>query len=162
MTPLVHAKVSGYRFLHETSPIFAAPHDEAWHQFGISNVSVLSQERITPSTGEAPLKANSEAVVVDAQWIFNATRSTDQNGLNQLGAVVEGVNRLVSGGQYELLDKVLNAMPSTASQHVLLALLRSTAAVRTRMSSWQPFLNRVRDVFTEKGLDASRVLKGLL
>lgn len=99
----------------------------------------------------------------DAKWIFEARNSTDEDGISKLTSTIDGVNHLISIQEYKFLDQVFAVIPpSTASRHVLLALVRSTFPVRSRLSTWQHFVLKVKSAFDDRDLDSAKLLKGLI
>lgn len=99
----------------------------------------------------------------DAKWIFEARNSTDEDGISKLTSTIDGVNHLISIQEYKFLDQVFAVIPpSTASRHVLLALVRSTFPVRSRLSAWQHFVLKVKSAFDDRDLDSAKLLKGLI
>src|SRR6266705_233752 len=42
----------------------------------------------------------------DARWVFNALRSTDADGIEHLGATIDGVNRLIALREFRFLDRI--------------------------------------------------------
>lgn len=99
----------------------------------------------------------------DARWIFKAIASSDIDGAQLIPDVIDGVNRLIAKRQYLYLDRVFDVIPpSTAGRHVLLALLRASAPVSSKLSGWKNFVHKVEESFKSRGLDSGRLLRGLL
>lgn len=99
----------------------------------------------------------------DLKWLFEAVHSSDPDGVKYVGPTIDGINSLISERNFEFIDMVFSIIPPmTASRHVLLALLRSTAPVRSKLSEWKRYTLLVRESFDNRGLDAARLLKGLI
>ena len=100
---------------------------------------------------------------IDARWIFEALRSGDPDGRELIAQTIDGVNALIAKREFRFLDRVFVIIPpSTASRHVLLALLRASAPVRSKLTYWQTYVTKVRDAFDHRGLDSARLLRGLV
>ena len=105
---------------------------------------------------------NIEAVV-DITWVFFALRSSDETGSRWLSETIDGVNQLIALGEFRHLDRALEAVKTeTASRQILLGLARSTYPVRSKLNYWKHFLFDVHKTFRVRGLDAGRLLKGLI
>lgn len=118
---------------------------------------------ILPRISARPSGSESVKPEVDLTWAFSAARSTDANGLSVLDATIDGVNQLIASREYRFLDRVLDLIPTDkASRHVVLALARSSFPVRSKLTKWQKFVRNARTSFAVRGLDADRLLKGLL
>ena len=98
-----------------------------------------------------------------AKWVFDAIFSRDDTGVMVLGDTIDGLNRLIARGDFDYIDRVLSAIPTTtASRHILLAIARATFPIRQKLARWKPFVLSVKDAFISRGLDADRMLKGLI
>lgn len=99
----------------------------------------------------------------DEAWVFEAMRANDAEGPKYLEAVVDGINRQIAKRSFRLLDRILaNADTSGMSRHILLALARGTYPVRSKLASWKPFLDATAHAFEQRGLDATKLLAGLM
>lgn len=96
-------------------------------------------------------------------WVFRIVDSSDDEGLGLIGPTVDGINDLIGKGDFSYIDRILVAVPvDTASRHVLLTLARSTFPVRQKLSGWKPFVTSLRGAFIARGLNADKLLKGLV
>lgn len=100
---------------------------------------------------------------VDTRWVFDIINSTDANGAALIDTTIIGINRLIAAHSFDYLNSVLDAVPTqTAGRHVLLALARATYPVSAYLARWRPFTFSVRDAFVHRGLDAGKLLRGLI
>lgn len=99
----------------------------------------------------------------DSRWVFDLIRSSDPNGARLLDQTIDGINKAVEERDYDYLDRILMAVPvTTASRHLLLALARSTYAIRLKLPNWRPAISRIKTAFKTRGLDAEKLLDGLI
>lgn len=99
----------------------------------------------------------------DEAWVFDAMRAGDRDGPKYLEAVVDGINRQIAKRSFRLIDQILaDAEPSEMSRHILLALARGTYPVRSKLSAWKPFLDATAEAFEKRGLNAKKLLAGLM
>jgi hypothetical protein len=107
--------------------------------------------------------SNARPHPVDTSWFFRALEADQETGLAILEEVIVGINSLIKAQRFGLLNSMLEDMPTAVtSQHILLALARSTFAVRSKLPKWKPFVLRVKLGFEARGLDANRLLMGLI
>lgn len=100
----------------------------------------------------------------DIRWIFEVAASTEENGASFVGMVIDGVNTLISNGDFKSIDRALESMPvgENASRHVLVTMARATFPVRSKLTAWQGFVRSVSNSFAARGIDHARLLKGLI
>lgn len=100
---------------------------------------------------------------MDLSWVFEALHSDEDSGPQLIGQTIDGVNQIIASRDFRLLDRVLEIfLAELASTHVLLTLARSTYPVRPKLNGWKPFTLGLKGVFDDRGLDAVRLLKGLI
>jgi hypothetical protein len=83
----------------------------------------------------------------------------DQPGLID---VISAINGVLKARAFNLLDAIFDAVDASKTDPtVLIAFLRTSFAVRMKLSSWQPLLKRAAAEFQQRGLDGERLLRGL-
>lgn len=129
----------------------------------IAAVQRSSRKILYSFTARSDFPSPSDERKSDASWIFSAAMSTDANGASMVGKVIDGVNELIAARDFKGIDRALARVPTgNTSKHVLIALARATFPVRTKLSTWHTFVHEVQKGLANRGLDHTRLLKGLI
>lgn len=89
---------------------------------------------------------------------------TNETSLKKdLIAIIVNLNRLITDGKFDQVDDVLsNLNPEQESPAVMVTYLRVTYAARGKLPSWEGAVERAYRAFMERGLEADKLLQGML
>lgn len=97
------------------------------------------------------------------EWLAPATNGSQESSNLELAAVIRGLTQLIGKSEYPLIDRILRSFqPGQTSPAMNLAVLRTTGSVRSKLKAWHDLVPRVRFDLQGRGLDADRLLRGLL
>ncbi|MBY0612133.1 MAG: hypothetical protein K2P80_08105 [Beijerinckiaceae bacterium] len=99
---------------------------------------------------------------IDVSWIFNSITADAQSATEVVTSTIDSVNKLIAAREFDLLGRAIAAVDvGNAGRHMLLALARASYPVRSKISNWSSYIEKINCRFIELGLDADRLLRGL-
>jgi hypothetical protein len=103
---------------------------------------------------------------IDLQWYFNALHRNDDAEAMKIAAnkeILSGVMLLIARREYDLLDRIFRDGKTLEMASVaLVTLARSAYTAREYITSWVDFIANIRGELDNRGLNSSRILKGLI
>jgi hypothetical protein len=100
--------------------------------------------------------------VVQLLSVCSESAGTDGSEDDELVAAISALHGLLKDRAFTVIDVIFSFTDiARVRTSILIALLRTTFAVREKLSSWGPLLSRVRTELGMRHLDSDRLLKGL-
>jgi hypothetical protein len=99
----------------------------------------------------------------DITSFLNLLREHHANAAEEeLVSVITELNVFLLKREFSLIDAIFNSVDVSALQTAkVLALLRGTYAVRSKLNAWRQLLERSRQEFAHRGLDVAAIFRGL-
>jgi hypothetical protein len=129
-----------------------------------TTVSALRPTLDRLGTGAADSPPIARRRSFDMHWLGEAVRrGPDAYDINELSNIVGAVEEQLRGGQFSLLGAAISGLPlDLLSAHVLVAILRVASPARERIPRWTTSIAGVEASLLARGLDAQRLLRGVL
>jgi hypothetical protein len=136
----------------------------------IAKVAVLSSRQVALRLSEevsqvsAPAPKTFAPVSLDLNWLFSAMKGgTERSSSEQIMSVITGLNALLKDRRFEELNLIIGMVhPQRLSPELMLTFARLTFPVRDLLSSWFPFVRKIRQELDRRDLDSKKLLKGLI
>lgn len=115
----------------------------------------------TEASSSAPAP---EPQSLEFQWQPRAIElGPDRHNLDNLSAIFVEIDRALYGSQFRLLGRALATVPvELLSAQVLVTILRATAVAKDRVPEWSETVRKVREELDRRGLDGTKILRGIL
>jgi type III restriction enzyme len=112
-----------------------------------------------PARGESTFAA----LAVHLPWLATVEHSDrTQSGSDELISAINGINILLKKRDFDTIDRIFRSIDvATISPEMMLTFVRSTFAVRSKISKWSELLHRVNAELASRGLEANTLLQGL-
>ena len=111
-----------------------------------------------------PLRRPQATNKLDLNWLALAVASNRaKSSTDTIKTVIAGLNALLKERRFKLLSHIFSLIPvSMISPEIMVALLRTTAAVNELIPAWSSLLMRVRVELDARGLPSKKILIGLI
>lgn len=129
------------------------------------SLHLTKNRRVTAPNAELNINrvssSRSETVSLDfVQDIYEQGRESVSSDL--LVRVIHAVKVLMRNDLLGLLEMLLRDIDfSSVAPEAVVALIRTSSPVRSKLMNWRPAVKRAQHEFSQRGLDADRILVGL-
>jgi len=100
---------------------------------------------------------------IDLEWIAFAQGGQEALDTHGVGRIVDGINAALNADKFYVINGALgSADVSVMSLEAMVAFLRVPFTARFRLNKWHQFLQKARNEMNQRGLDSTRLLRGLV
>lgn len=136
----------------------------SWVAIRVNTPSFYSEPEQPRRATVTRIKAVRTPIAAQLGWLAEFyDQHSHASTAEEIFPLISGIGEMFQNKQYGAVDRVLSeAELATLSPTVMITLVRTTYPARKKLDHWSTAVEAVKDQLDSQGLDAKRLLRGLV